>query len=64
MPTYFVITKWMSGVYLFLIGLFIHTNKNLKRHPYPLIAIACFTESAYAIHYIMPNLLFSPLNNF
>jgi len=62
MPTYFVIIKYISGIYLFLIGLFIVTNSNLKNHPYSLIAIACFTESAFAIHYIMPTLLFSVIN--
>ena len=63
MPEYFVVIKWISGIYLFFIGLFILTNKNLKRHPYPLIAIACFTESAYSIHYIMPNIIFGWMRN-
>jgi len=58
MPEYLVTIKMISGVYLFLIGLFIYTNKNLKRHPYYLIAIACFTESAYTIHFIMQNIIF------
>jgi len=62
MPTYFVIIKYISGIYLFIIGIFIAINKDLKKHPYSLIAIACFTESASTIHYITPTLLFSVIN--
>ena len=59
MPNWCIAIKYISGVYLFLIGLFIYTNSNLQRHPYQLISIACFTDAAEVIHYIMPTLIFS-----
>ena len=55
---YFSIIKYVTGIYLFMIGIFIGMNSKLKRHPYSLITLACLTESAYIIHYVAPTIIF------
>jgi len=46
---------FLAGIIMFMIGMYIFTNKGFKNnHPYPLIAIASLAEAAFSLHFCLP----------
>ena len=49
-----VILEFIAGFTMFIIGMYILTNKEFKwNHPYPFIAIASLAEAAFALHFFL-----------